>query len=151
MRTTTRWIAVLLGILLASVALAADDVTRVVAVKGSFADVKDRVIDAIEQQGLVINYTARVGEMLERTGRDLGATKRVYDKAEVIEFCSARASRTMTEADPSNLVFCPYTIAIYTVPGETGTVYIAHRKLPESPALEPAADMLDAIVNTAAK
>ena len=146
----TRLIALLLGLLLALPA-AADEGASVVAAKGSFADVKDDLVAAIEQRGLVINSTSHVGDMLERTGRDLGKTKRIYDRAEVLEFCSATVSRAMTETDPRNLVYCPYTIAIYTLPGKPGVVYLAHRQYPRSAALKPVADLLDGIVADASK
>ncbi len=146
----TRLIALLLGLLLVLPA-AADEGASVVAAKGSFADVKDDLVTAIEQRGLVINSTSHVGDMLERTGRDLGKTKRIYDQAEVVEFCSATVSRAMMEADPHNLVYCPYTIAIYTLPGKPGVVYLAHRKYPRSAALKPVADLLDGIVADASK
>ncbi len=55
-------------------------------VKGTFEDVRDRVAFAIEAEGLVLNYTAHIGDMLERTGRDVGATRRVFDKAQMLEF-----------------------------------------------------------------
>ena len=123
----------------------------VVAVKGTFADVKQDLATAIEQRGLVINATSHVGDMLERTGRDLGKTKRIYDQAEVIEFCSATVSRSMMEADPQNLVYCPYTIAVYTLPGKAGVVYLAHRAYPAIAALKPVAELLDGIVADASK
>ena len=146
----TRVFAVLLGLVL-SLSAAADDGASVVAVKGKFADVKDDLIGAIEQRGLLVNATSHVGDMLERTGRDLGNTRRIYDQAEVVEFCSATASRAMTEADPGNLVYCPYTIAIYTLPGKPGVVYLAHRNYPQTAALKPVADLLDGIVADASK
>jgi hypothetical protein len=34
----------------------------------------------------------------------------------------------MMEADPRNIVFCPYSIAIYTLPKEQDKVYIAYRR-----------------------
>ncbi len=146
----TRMLVVLLGLLFA-LSAAADDGARVVTVKGKFADVKDDVVAAIEQRGLVVNFVSHVGDMLERTGRDLGTTKRIYDQAEVLEFCSATASRAMTEADPKNLTYCPYTIAIYTLPGKPGVVYLAHRKYPDTAALKPVADLVDGIVTDASK
>ncbi len=100
----------------------------VVAVKGDYDDVKERVVQAIEGRGLVVNYTGQIGSMLERTGRDLGRTGSIYAKAEVVEFCSAALSRDSMEADPRNIVFCPYTIAVYALPGETGRTYVAYRK-----------------------
>lgn len=96
--------------------------------KGAFEDVKDRVMLAVENRGLVLNYTARIGDMLERTGKDIGRDRRVYVKAELLEFCSARLSRDTMEADPRNIVFCPYAIAVYTLPKDPGTVYVAYRK-----------------------
>jgi uncharacterized protein (DUF302 family) len=100
----------------------------VVTVKGGYDDVKERVVQAIEGRGLVINYTGQIGSMLERTGKDLGRTGAVYSKAEVIEFCSAALSRDSMEADPRNIVFCPYSIAVYALPKETDKVYLAYRK-----------------------
>ncbi|HEX8011641.1 MAG TPA: hypothetical protein VF814_12015 [Casimicrobiaceae bacterium] len=32
------------------------------------------------------------------------------------------------EADPGNIVFCPYAIAVYVLPDEPGQAYIAYRK-----------------------
>ena len=145
-----RLLAVLLGLLLA-LSAAADEGVRVVAAKGKFADVKEDVVAAIEQRGLVVNFVAHVGDMLERTGRDLGKTTRIYDQAEVLEFCSATTSRAMMEADPQNLVYCPYTIAIYTLPGKAGVVYLAHRQYPKTAALLPVAALLDGIVADATK
>ena len=98
------------------------------SVKGEFDDIKERVTQAIETRGLVLNYTARVGDMLERTGKDIGRTRRVYAKAEVLEFCSAVLSRDTMEADPRNIAFCPYAIAIYALPEEPGKVYLSYRK-----------------------
>lgn len=145
-----RLLAVLLGLLFA-LSAAADDGASVVAAKGKFADVKDDLVAAIERRGLVIDFAAHVGDMLERTGRDLGKTKRVYDQAEVIEFCSATVSRAMMEADPQHLVYCPYTIAVYTLPGKPGVVYLAHRKYPRTAALKPVADLLQDIIVDAMK
>ena len=111
----------------AAPAASADVVVR--STKGEFGEVKERVLHAIENRGLVLNYTARIGAMLERTGKDIGTARRIYGDAEMLEFCSARVSRDTMEADPRNIVFCPYSIAIYTLPKEKGRVYIAYRRL----------------------
>jgi uncharacterized protein (DUF302 family) len=116
--------------LLSVVAFGAQAATATVQVRSitaEFADVKERVVMALENRGLVLNYTARVGDMLERTGRDTGRERPVYGKAEVLEFCSAAISRDTMEADPRNIVFCPYAIAIYTEPQAPGTVHLAYR------------------------
>lgn len=96
--------------------------------KGQFDEVKERAVMAIENRGMVLNYTAHVGDMLERTGKDLRRERRIYTRAEVLEFCSATLSRDTMEADARNIVFCPYTIAIYALPNEPGIVYVSYRK-----------------------
>jgi uncharacterized protein (DUF302 family) len=129
----------------------------VVTVKGEYDDVKERVVQAIEGRGLVINYTGQIAAMLERTGKDLGRVATVYSKAEVVEFCSARLSRDSMEADPRNIVFCPYSIAVYTLPKESGKVYVAYRKPaaigtgPSVKALRAIEKLLQDIVNDARK
>ena len=110
----------------AAYAASADVVVR--STKGEFKEVKERVLHAIEGRGLVLNYTARIGAMLERTGKDIGAARRVYADAELLEFCSAKVSRDTMEADPRNIVFCPYGIAVYALPKEPGKVYLAYRR-----------------------
>lgn len=95
-----------------------------------FDDIRERVVTALENRGLVLSYTARVGDMLERTGRDLGSDKPIYGKAETLEFCSAAISRETMAADPRNIVFCPYAIALYTLPQAPRTVYLAYRAPP---------------------
>jgi len=99
------------------------------SVKGSFEDVKERVVMAIEARGMVLNYTAKIGDMLERTGRDIGRDRPIYAKAELLEFCSAKLSRDAMEADARNIVFCPYAIAVYSMQRDSKQVYVSYRKL----------------------
>lgn len=108
---------------------AATPTMHVHSTTAGFDEVRERVIMALENRGLVLSYTARVGDMLERTGRDLGSDsdKPIYGKAETLEFCSAAISRETMAADPRNIVFCPYAIALYTLPQEPRTVYLAYR------------------------
>ena len=96
--------------------------------QGSFADVREAVEMAITGRGFVINNVSHVGEMLERTGKDLGGGKQVFLNAESLEFCSATVSRKMMEADPDNIVFCPYIISIYVLPQKPNEVRVAYRK-----------------------
>ncbi|HEB87384.1 MAG TPA: hypothetical protein ENI68_10275 [Gammaproteobacteria bacterium] len=59
----------------------------------------------------------------------------------------------MMEADPHNIVFCPYIISIYTLPGEKNRVYLAYRRpLPvgspaSKKALRAVEKLLKGIVN----
>jgi hypothetical protein len=126
-------IAAVIGILWAAAASA--DVVSAKA-KGSFADVKDSVTLAIQAKGYKIDYTAHIGNMLERTGKDVGSTKRVFGNAEALQFCSAVVSRKMMEDKASNIAYCPYVIALYTLPDDPKTVYVVYRQgLPEVDAL----------------
>ncbi len=124
---------------------------------GSFDDVRDAVDMAITGRGLVVNNVSHVGEMLERTGKDIGETRQIFLKAEVLEFCSAVVSRKMMESDPDNIVFCPYAISVYVLPEKPGEVRVAYRK-PEiagSPdsrkALKAVDELLSGIVKEALK
>ena len=142
-----RWILVLAIVALtalgnATQAASADIIVR--STKGEFKDVKERVLHAIENHGLVLNYTARIGAMLDRTGKDIGAARQVYADAELLEFCSAKVSRGTMEADPRNIVFCPYGIAVYTLPKEPGKVFLAYRR-PGASAAGPSAKPLQAV------
>jgi len=120
-------------------ALAAEGYTVLFKTQGAYQDVRDSLQMAIEGKGLKITSTNHIAEMLDRTGKDLGATRQVYENAEQFEFCSATVSRHMMEADPHAIVMCPYNVAVYTIPGDK-TVYIAYRKpaATKNPALKKA-------------
>lgn len=109
-------------------AYGADDYVATFSTVGEFDDVKENLVFAITNRGLVVNNVSHVGEMLERTGKDLGATKQIFVHADVLEFCSATVSRQTMEADFRNIVFCPYTISIYALPAEPGKVYVSYRR-----------------------
>jgi uncharacterized protein (DUF302 family) len=127
------------------------------SVKGAFDDVKERVVMEIENRGLVLNYTAHISDMLERTGKDIGRERQIYIKAEMLEFCGAGVSRSMMEADSRNIVFCPYAIAVYTLPSDPGKVYVSYRKPlatgagQSTKALREVGRLLDDIVRDALK
>src|SRR6476660_1310932 len=80
--------------------LAQSDAVVEVKARGSFDDVKQMLVLSIENRGLVINHQSPVGEMLERTGKDIGASKRIYERAELVEFCSATLSRQVMKPMP---------------------------------------------------
>ena len=114
---------------LCSVALAADPYPVVTySKKATFEEVRDDLRLAIEGKGLVIDYHSFVNKMLERTGKDLGSTRKVYADAQAFVFCSAALSRKMTEADPANASMCPYSITVYVAAQEPDKVYVAYRR-----------------------
>lgn len=120
-----------MGLLLATtVSLEASATNEMIinSAKGEFSDVKNSVVFAIENRGMTVNTVSHVGDMLERTGKDLGAARQVFLHAEVLEFCSAKVSREVMQADPHTIVFCPYGIAVYELPSEPDKIYVSYRK-----------------------
>jgi uncharacterized protein (DUF302 family) len=129
MTQTIRLLAATMLLVAASQTALAEGVHMAVFTRqGSYADVREAVEMAITGRGFVINNVSHIGEMLERTGKDLGSGKQVYLKAEALEFCSASVSRKMMEVDPDNIVFCPYIIAIYVLPQKPNEVRISYRR-----------------------
>jgi hypothetical protein len=66
----------------------------------------------------------------------------IFDDADIFLFCSAAISRRVMEADPMNIVHCPYSIFVAEMDGE---VMIGHRAYPDGPMQEVEA-MLDSII-----
>jgi len=138
-------------------ASAADSLVVEATVHGTFEDVKQMLRLAIENRGLVVDHESNVGDMLERTGKDLGASQRIYVRAQVLEFCSAAYSRKTMQADPRLLAFCPYGIGIYQLPGESDTVHLVYRRpwieagAPGATALREVDRLLGAILDEAAQ
>jgi uncharacterized protein (DUF302 family) len=114
---------------LCSLALAADPHPVVTySKKAKFEDVRDDLKFAIEGKGLVIDYQSFVNQMIERTGKDLGSTRKVYVDAQSFVFCSAALSRKMMEADAANAAMCPYSIMVYATAQEPDKVHVAYRR-----------------------
>ena len=134
---------------LAFVALAApvwaNDQAIIYDYDGSFEDATFAVEDAITAKGLVIDYRSHTGEMLERTRADVGSDVVLFDAADVFLFCSAVVSRQVMEADPMNIVHCPFSIF---VADQAGKVTIGFRDYPEGP-MQAVEDLLRGIVEEA--
>ena len=119
-------IALAAALVMGGPALAQDAVS--VPFDGSMEDAKFLVESAIVDKGLVIDHVSHVGEMLARTGADVGSDKTIFKEADVFTFCSAVVSREVMEADPMNIAYCPYGIFV----AETADgVMIGYRKYPE--------------------
>ena len=98
------------------------------SMQGDFNTVWDDLNMAITNRGLVVSGVSHVQKMLDRTGRALGRTKKIFARAKVLEFCSAVVSRDMMEKNPHFIVFCPYRIAVYTLPGDEKKVYLSYER-----------------------
>ena len=112
---------------------------------GSFEDATFAVEGAIVGKGLVIDYVSHVGEMLARTGEDVGSNVEVFKGADIYLYCSAVISRKVMEADPLNIVHCPYSIFVFE---DDRGVRIGHRTYPDGP-MRMVQDLLVSIVDDA--
>lgn len=124
-----RYSLLLLAMVVGFTACSSGDHAVVYSVQGKFSEVWDDVNNALIDKGLKVNHVSHIGKMLDRTGKDLGFKKRVYLNAKSMEFCSAVTSRKTMEADPRNIVYCPYIVSIYETTKEPGKIYIAYRKV----------------------
>jgi uncharacterized protein (DUF302 family) len=138
------WIAAGAFTLVASIANADGEAT-IYPFEGSFEDAAFAVESAIVGRGLVIDYVSHTGEMLNRTGADVGSTKELFKEADIFLFCSAQLSRKVMEADPMNIAHCPYGIFVAE---QAEGVLIGYRNYPDGPMQEVQA-LLDSIVNEA--
>ena len=97
--------------------------------EASFADALFDLKEALTNKGLIVDNEARVANMLNRTAKDVGATRTVYKNGMVIEFCSATLSRRAMEADPLNMAFCPYSMFVYETVAEPGKITVGYKIL----------------------
>lgn len=93
--------------------------------EGSFEDVKEELLLAIEARGLVISFTSHSAKMFARTAASVGQKKRIYKNGETVFFCKADLSHKMVAADPHALIFCPYSIATYELVANPGKIYLS--------------------------
>lgn len=137
----------LLGVLLtAGAAIAQDLVTY--DTDQSFDDVVFGLESAILDKGLVIDSVSHVGAMLERTRADIGSDVVLFSAADVFSFCSASLSRRVMEADPINIMFCPYDIFVMVRPDTPNSTTIGFRTFPNGP-MQEVQDLLDSIARSA--
>lgn len=114
----------------------------------SFDDVIFGLESAILDQGLVIDATSHVGEMLARTRADVGSDVDLFGQADVLSFCSATLSRQVMEANPMNIQYCPYDVFVFTRPDTPDRTSIGYRDYPDGP-MQVIEDLLDEIVQEA--
>ncbi|MCL7466479.1 DUF302 domain-containing protein [Phaeovulum sp. NW3] len=138
------WTTCLMAALSMGGAAQAQDI-HVWEIEDSFENVTFAVENAIIGQGLVIDHTSHVGDMLERTKADVGASKTIFTGAQIFSFCSASVSRAVMETDPALVQFCPYGIFVYETPGRPGTVAVGFRDYPEGP-MDQVEDLLSRII-----
>lgn len=101
---------------------------------GLYHNVREDLVQAIEDEGLVISYTAHLASMLRRTAEATGASTQVYDNAESLLFCSSELTYELTLNNPHNITLCPYSISIYSLNADPDNVLLSIR----APELEQA-------------
>lgn len=154
MKSRTRTLTVLAALALATFAAAAQPVVTYSKAGAKFADIRDNVRMAIESRGLVVDYEAQIGKMLERTAADVGSTKKLYADAQSLQFCSAQLSRKTMEAYVGNVVMCPYSIVVYATASKPDEVFVAYRRLMSpggGPASRQALREVEALLDGIAK
>ena len=135
-----------LAVILAFAASAAwAEEIRTYPVEGGVEDAAFLLESAIVGEGLVIDFTSHVGEMLARTGADMGAGGSPVGAAQSFVFCSATVSREVMEADPANVAFCPYSVFAAEIDGRT---VVGHRIYPGD-SMAPVNELLARIVAAA--
>ncbi len=163
---STRPVAAAVGLLLMAAGCAAPakatregatspETVVIYAVEGDYDDVWDDLKMALGDRGLVISTISHVGEMIDRTGKALGRTRPIFAKANVMSFCSAVISRDMLEQNPHLVAYCPYEIAVYSLAGRPGTIYLSYRHIDwpdpqDRPVLDAVEGLLDGIVRDVA-
>lgn len=126
----------------------------VYSIEGEFDFYYEMIEDAIAAEGLVINNRGYIADMLDRTA-DQESGEGLYLNGMSVDFCSATYSRATMDADPHNITFCPYVIAIYELTEEPGTVYVGYQRVPEigdeasAEALRDVNELVDRIVQNA--
>jgi uncharacterized protein (DUF302 family) len=114
----------------------------------AFEDAAFGVEQAIVGRGLVVDYVSHVGEMLNRTGADVGSDVKLFDAANVYLFCSAVLSRKMMEADATNIAHCPYGVFVAASADGESTL-VGYRRYPDG-AMQEVQALLDEIAREGA-
>ena len=72
----------------------------------------------------------------------------LFEGADIYSFCSATVSRQVMEADPMNIVHCPYHIFVMTQPDTPGVTTIGYRDFADA-SMDPVEELLDTIAREA--
>lgn len=135
---------------------AGSDILSEVIIESSYEDARYDLEDAIISQGLTVDHISNVSNMLQRTAGAVDGARQIYVTGQQFQFCSASLSRNTMQADPANIVFCPYMIFMYQRVDEPDKIHVGFRRLNEigsdesSKALKAVNDLLMAIITEAA-
>ncbi len=135
--------------------IASSNVVISKVVDNPYEDVRSNLIDAIEEKALNISKIYHASDMLNRTKDSVKNAKNIYQKAEIIEFCSAKISHQLTLANHLNIAFCPFKIALYSLtksPKQTHIIYTQLKPIDKA-SIKPSAEankLIESLVESAA-
>lgn len=120
-----------------------------------YTDLLEAVKEIIQGRGINIAHTLPPSDMLERTGAAFGVSNQVLKDGEIIEFCSAKISHQLIQANYENITLCPFTISVYELHSDPGNVRMTFRKpyvIDEASreAVEAMTDLVKGIIEEAA-
>jgi uncharacterized protein (DUF302 family) len=93
-----------------------------------YKEILEAVKESIKGKGINIAHTLPSADMLGRTGPTFGISDAILKNGEMVEFCSAKISHQLIQANIQNIVLCPFNIAVYELNANPGKVYITFRK-----------------------
>ena len=96
--------------------------------EAAFEDILDAVKETITGKGINIAHTLPSSGMLGSTGPSFGITEPLLKNGEMVEFCSAKISHQLIQANLQNIVLCPFNIAVYELNSAPGEIHITFRK-----------------------
>lgn len=111
----------------------------------SFETVMLALEQAITERGLSFSEQLHISEMLNRTGPDLNISQNIYQRAEIVTFCSAQLAHQMTQADPQNIAICPFAVTVYqtlATPAQVTILYRIPQLINASPELQQSVNAL---------
>ena len=94
---------------------------------GKYSDTLEAVKEIIKSKGINIAHTLPPSDMLGRTGPAFGITQPILQDGEIIEFCSAKVSHQLIQANPENIVLCPFVISVYVLSEDPANVRMTYR------------------------
>jgi len=117
----------IVGLLVSGNGFAESQYVKTTIVEGEYNDVLSAVKEVIQGKGINIAHTLPAGDMLGRTGPAFNIKEKIFLNAESIEFCSAKVSHELVQANIENIILCPFTISVYVLASDPKHVRISNR------------------------